>query len=402
MIDTGAAVSVLGHNIFLAEKKQLDSEVFPSGCRLTTANGQNMETYGSINVDLKIGQTIIQQDFVVADLGNCEGILGLDFLEQNCCLLDFATGILEIQGRRLPLTREISELCARLQTEACTTIPPRSEKHVWTRLDHEDYVEEAEGLVEGVGDFRPGEETVVPRSLLLVQGNRVLVPVTNFSEEEKHIGAGVELAQIEGATTLSSISLSQADEEGDDDTELPEHLEEMVKRASPNIKAETRRGLRRIIKELQDCFASPGGKLGRTGRSRHKINVQGSYPRKSQPRRYPLAQRDIIEAELQRMLDEDLIEPSSSPWASNIVLVRKKDGSVRFCVDYRRLNEVTKKDAYPLPHIGDTLDALSGNRWFSCLDTSAGFNQVEMDPASKEYTAFNTHKGLYQYKVLLF
>ena len=402
LIDTGAAVSVLSHKVFTAAGKKLNSELLPSGCRLTTASGQGLETHGSINVNLQIGNTNIPQAFVIADLGNCDGILGLDFLESNCCLLDFSTGVLEIHGKSLPLSRETSKLCAKLKTENATVIPPRSEKFVWTRLNQDDHVEEAEGLVEGVGDFGQGGRTVVPRCLLVVEKNRVLVPVTNFSEEEKLVESGVELARIEGAITLSSITLSHSEEQKEDNTELPEHLEEMVRRASPKIKAETREGLRRIIRELQICFACPGGKLGRNGRCKHKINVQGNYPRKAPPRRYPLGQRDIVEEELQKMLDNDIIEPSSSPWAANVVLVKKKDNSVRFCVDYRRLNEVTKKDAYPLPHIGDTLDALSGSRWFSCLDLSAGFNQVEMDPDSKEYTAFNTHKGLFQYKVLPF
>ena len=402
MIDTGAAVSVLSSEIFSVHRKAIKSELLPSDCRLTTASGQGLETHGTIKAPLQIGKTTIQQDFVVADLGNCEGILGLDFLENNCCLMNFSSGVLEIQGNSVSLSREVSRLCARLKTESAAVIPPRSEMFVWARLDQDDDVEEVEGLVEGVGEFGQGEKMAVPRCLLTIKENRVLVPITNFSEEEKQVSAGTDLARIEGATSLSSISMSHSEEQDNDSSELPEHLEEMVRRASPKIKAETRRGLRKIIRELQVCFACPGGKLGRCGLCKHKVNVQGNYPRKCAARRYPLAQRDIMEGELQKMLDNDIIEPSSSPWAANVVLVRKKDNSVRFCVDYRKLNEVTKKDAYPLPHIGDTLDALSGSRWFSCLDMSAGFNQVEMDEGSKEYTAFNTHKGLFQYKVLPF
>ena len=402
MIDTGAAVSVLSSEIFSANKRAVKSELLPSDCRLTTASGQGLETHGTIKTPLQIGKTTVQQDFVVAGLGNCEGILGLDFLENNCCLMNFSSGVLEIQGKSVSLAREVSRLCARLKAESPAVIPPRSEMFVWARLNQDEDVEEAEGLVEGVGEFGQGRKITIPRCLLTVKENRVLVPITNFSEEEKQVDAGADLARIESATSLSSISLEHSEEQDDSSTELPEHLEEMVRRASPNIKAETRRGLRRIIKELQVCFACPGGKLGRCGLCKHKINVQGNHPCKSGPRRYPLAQRDIMEEELQKMLNNDIIEPSSSPWAANVVLVRKKDNSVRFCVDYRRLNAVTKKDAYPLPHIGDTLDALSGSRWFSCLDMSAGFNQVEMEEGSKEYTAFNTHKGLFQYKVLPF
>ncbi|GFX28126.1 hypothetical protein TNCV_424531 [Trichonephila clavipes] len=95
------------------------------------------------------------------------------------------------------------------------------------------------------------------------------------------------------------------------------------------------------------------------------------------------------------MKNNDVIEPWSSSWASPIVLVRKKDGSTRFCVDYRRLNDVTKKDSYPLPKIDDTLDTFAGNTWFSTLDLKSGYWQVELHPDDKEKTAFTTGQGLW-------
>ena len=102
------------------------------------------------------------------------------------------------------------------------------------------------------------------------------------------------------------------------------------------------------------------------------------------------------------MSSQGLIEPSESPWASPIVLVRKKDGGLRFCVDYRALNNITRKDSYPLPRIDDTLDTLAGMNWFSTLDLKSGYWQVEMDPLDKEKTAFTTGRGLWQFKVMTF
>ena len=102
------------------------------------------------------------------------------------------------------------------------------------------------------------------------------------------------------------------------------------------------------------------------------------------------------------MLEQGLIEPSTSPWASPIVLAKKKNGSWRFCVDYRKLNDVTRKDSYPLPRIDDTLDRLAGMQWFSTLDLKSGYWQVEMEPQDKEKTAFTTGSGLWQFTVMPF
>ncbi|GBN42631.1 Transposon Ty3-I Gag-Pol polyprotein [Araneus ventricosus] len=102
------------------------------------------------------------------------------------------------------------------------------------------------------------------------------------------------------------------------------------------------------------------------------------------------------------MVDNRIIEESSGPWASPIVLVKKKDGSTRFCVDYRKLNEITKKDSYPLPRIDDTLDALKGSQWFTTLDLKSGYWQVEILPEDREKTAFTTGQGLWQFKVMPF
>ena len=102
------------------------------------------------------------------------------------------------------------------------------------------------------------------------------------------------------------------------------------------------------------------------------------------------------------MLKKDVIQPSSSPWASPIVLVKKKDGSTRFCVDYRKVNGVTRKDAYPLPRVDDTLDTLAGAKWFTTLDLVSGYWQVEVHKDDQEKTAFCTSDGLFEFKVMPF
>ncbi|GFR25268.1 hypothetical protein TNCT_421871 [Trichonephila clavata] len=114
------------------------------------------------------------------------------------------------------------------------------------------------------------------------------------------------------------------------------------------------------------------------------------------------AERRIIHDEVGEIIDRGIIQPSESPWLSPVILVRKKDNTWRFCVDYRRLNKITKKDVYPLPRIDDTLDSLQGSKFFSSMDHSSGYWQIEVDEADREKTMFITPEGLYEFNVMSF
>ncbi len=125
-------------------------------------------------------------------------------------------------------------------------------------------------------------------------------------------------------------------------------------------------------------------------------------PVSSQPYRVSPQSREDIDKELQRMLKEDVIGPSSSPLASPIVLITKQDGSIRFAIDYRKLNKVTMKDSYALPRLDDSIVALGDSKYFSTLDANSGFWQVRVAEEDRVKTAFTSHRGLYQFKRMPF
>ena len=169
-----------------------------------------------------------------------------------------------------------------------------------------------------------------------------------------------------------------------------------------NLAPEERDKFNGLIMENVDIFAWDTTQLGRTNLVQHSIDVGDATPIKKRWYRTSRLERAFIEEEIQRMLKQGLIEKSRGPWASPVVLARKKNGKLRFCVDYRALNKVTKKDEYPLPRIEDMLDALGGAAYFTSLDLASGYWQVEMKPEDREKTAFITQFRTFQFKVMPF
>lgn len=169
----------------------------------------------------------------------------------------------------------------------------------------------------------------------------------------------------------------------DDLPELPEHLQSLFDRTSKCLTQEQKSNVFDLLLSYKDISVDPGGKFGRTKIVKHKIDTGDNKPIKIPPRRLPYAQREIVEKEIQQMLDNNIIEPSHSPWSVPLLLVEKKDKTWRLCVDYRQLNKITKKDAYPLPRIDESLDALAGASWFSTLNLVSGYWQCEMEEEDK-------------------
>lgn len=146
-----------------------------------------------------------------------------------------------------------------------------------------------------------------------------------------------------------------------------------------------------------DIFAAKVEDCTQTGLVQHHIDTGSAPPIRLRPHRLALAKQQAAEDMIHQMAATGVIEPSSSPWAALAVLVKKTNGDWRFCVDYRRLNNVTKKDSYPLPRIDDALDWIAGSCWFSSLDLMSGYWQVELSPEAKPKTAFTIGQGLWQF-----
>ena len=156
---------------------------------------------------------------------------------------------------------------------------------------------------------------------------------------------------------------------------------------------------RSILWEYHNIFSLEKHDMGHTNATKHKIVLKDwdTPPFKECFHRIPPPQLDEVREHLKLMLDTGVVQPSNSPWCNAVVLVRKKDGSLHFCIDFRRLNALTIKDSHPLPRICETLESLAGAAHYSTFDLNSGFWQVPMDKESKQHTAFTLGSmGLYE------
>lgn len=153
-----------------------------------------------------------------------------------------------------------------------------------------------------------------------------------------------------------------------------------------------------LCNKYKDIFRKQGQYLSCTNTVQHEIPTNADQaPINQRPYRLPEAQKATVQQHIQEMKVNGVIRDSISPWNSPIVIVPKKGGKTRFCTDYRKLNEITKGDAHPLPNITDILDQLGGMQYFSTLDLSSGFHQIEIKEEDKEKTAFSTPEGHFEY-----
>ena len=179
-------------------------------------------------------------------------------------------------------------------------------------------------------------------------------------------------------------------------------LLEMLNLQIKHLTVEQQKSLTELLVNHSDVFTLKPTELGTTKIVSHHIDTGNHSPIHQSLKRIPFSLRKRINEMIDEMLSQGVVQHSQSPWASPIVLVKKKDGGLRFCVDYHQLNRVTKSDVFPLPRIDDTLDLLSGAKYFTTHDLASGYWQICMDPASQEKTAFITHSGLYEFKKMPF
>ena len=398
LVDTGAAVSVLDADHMLELYDGQPPPLKPSESKsLKTVSGENLPVRGILCTSINIAGGNYPCEFKVLEGVTYKGVLGRDFLRATRANISFDHYTLQLKDE-IPVT--FSEELLALVAPVTYVIPPQSETVIPAKIK---------------GAILPGTIGLIESSQRLagrykLQGAAALVKVA----EEESVPFRLINPTNKPVTLYKGASLgtfSEADgtpnvypvEDGSPTT--PSRQEQgpvPVDLQSSALSPDQQKRLKSLLNEYRDIFAVRPEELGRTNLVQHHIDTGDHPPLRSRPYRVPHAQKETIENHINDMLSRDVIKPSVSPWASPVVLVPKPDGSSRFCCDFRNLNKITKKDSYPLPLISESLEALGGAKFFSSIDLLSGYWQVQMDPASREKTAFVTHAGLYEFTTMPF
>ena len=260
--------------------------------------------------------------------------------------------------------------------------------------------------VRNLNDIVVCNAAFMARAAVKPTSGEIPVRLLNDRSEPVVIQRGAVIGKMnviaEEAVSVTSCEAPAAERGMDPPTQQQESLKEMVEAAGEHLSDKDKESLYAVLLEYADLFASSPDDFGRTSKVQHNIDTGGAQPIRQARRRIPQAHREEAKALIQGMMEKKVMQPSNSPWAAPVVLVRKKDGSLRFCVDYRKINTITRKDAYPLPRVDDTLDTLAGAKWFSALDLLSGYWQVEVAAEDREKTAFCSPEGLFEFNVMPF
>ena len=379
----------------------------PTNKRAYAANASEIDLLGEVKIDLKLGSLVLPTTAIVSE-NVSEGLIGYDWLRDNNVYWGFGEGRVCIHGMLVPLSagRREETGCNRVVVQSTVTIPARCEAFIPAKL-----VFNAECVASRL-DGRDGNRVLVVEPRETEQGLCIagaLLPPRSHNIPTRVINTSTRSVRLEEGEPLSEVTvLRQADvldqecEATTTSTPDEDWIATLVNGTHSSVTVKEKIRLGQILRRYSDCFSQSEFDLGRANGVRHRIDTGTNRPVKQPLRRHPFLHTEEIDRQVKGMLEQGVIEPSNSPWASNVVIVKKKDNSLRFCVDYRRLNDVTIKDSYPLPRISDCLDALGTGRYFSAFDLRSGYFQVEMEEADKGKTSFVTRSGFYQFKVMPF
>ena len=348
-------------------------------------------------------------------------IVGLDWLRrQGRVEWDFTDDRIQLgNGGWMKLHDDAKSRCRRVYVETDVEIPPQQETIVPVRISHRNrrnlsFVGVTESLkIPNLNKVYSG------RSVLPARFSDLQICVANTANRLQVLKKGTRLGIIEPAdivgpapiepispatpTTINSVSSEPTTAEPTKEsaeTPTKQVIQDIMMSLPTELTDDQCRQARRLIEINEAIFSKSEYDIGRTLLVQYHIDTGSHRPIRQPLRRHPFKHLEIIDRQVDEMERHGIIEPTASPWASNVVLVRKKVGSLRFCVDYRRLNAITYKDSYPSPLIDNCLNALAGSSWFSTLELHSGYYNIPIADEDRDKSAFITRKGCHRFTVM--
>ena len=407
LVDSGCTTNILSKRIFdrLPEAVRRGLQAHQTDAGLLV-DGSRITLMGTIRLMVRVRAHQSEEIFWVSKIRE-DGILGMPFLTERHCSIDFSQQRLAIGDYEAQCTDRFGRsLAASVQLVKAVEIPAGCEKLV---LCHVPMVTSTElGVVSG----QCLTVNLAASLNQLDKDRRLLVRCLNWGSGPIRLPAGrfvglfscIEAADIDQIDAVRPVSIAGGTKDASASYRVPEHLVDLFERVGRSCQSdEQKRAVAALLVKYSDVFSSGDRDMGSTGLVKHEIPVsQGTRPIRQPARRLGPEREAEVERQVRDLHDRGLIEPANGGWSSPVVLVKKKDNTWRFCVDYRKLNSVTRQDAFPLPRIDESLDALAGSRFFSTLDLLSGYWQVPLSEDAQEKAAFVTRSGLWKWKVMPF
>jgi len=356
-----------------------------------------MEADTNVKTTISLGKTEIEWEVCIAPIRD-DVLIGMDLLKEVDRIILARQGDLIIKDELIPgrYCKESNYHVARVTVAAETVLEPMTETNVVGKLDYPN--ENVFGVLDPAS-LKNGSHT---GSVLVQMKENIPVRVMNPTYQKISLHPGTPLGKLVEAENL--VDEEQEEQLVDDSVvnhevplSLPDHLRPIVDSVGDSLTSHQKQEVCRTISDYRDIFATNDEDLGCFSGIQHHIKTGEAKPIRQPMRHTPLGFQGEKKDHLDKLLRNGTVVSSQSEWAAPVVLVRKKDNGIRWCIDYRKINTITSKDSYPLPNIEECLDTLAGSSLFSTLDLQSGYHQIEVAPEDQCKTAFITRYGLFEY-----
>ncbi len=411
LVDTGASTNYISQDLVTRIMVYQPLIIEDSINNVQIGDKTVIKSKGRVLLRISIGGFIFVVPFVILENISFDAVLGMEFLKRSQAIIDADDNSLYFKSNE---TVHPLHLSAATTIPAFTSIPveadfPASSLNQTRVIINYGHLIQKHGICIGKGPIKCVNSTMcilltnITSFPVDLPAKIIIGQLTDFDDYSENDGSFLNFMEDQPGDSSSSpgnfrnmdSNLNTSPNKNSSITQLPN-----VDFNTASLTDIQHKKVKSLLTEFSDLFVT--SHAGATDIVTHEIETLTNRPINVPPYRTSLVEKKIIQTEVNKMLKDNIISPSRSPWSSPIVLVKKKDGTIRFCIDYRRLNLITKRDVYPLPRIDDSLAAMSGGKWFSTLDLIGGYNQIPMHPNSKAKTAFITDGGLYEWNVMPF